>query len=144
MINSQTNNRLKKIKIDNMNSNKTYPPFVTKTFLEREPINNINFDIIKNDVIPLKLKSSIKSPPIYYCNSATNQYFMMYLGCNYVFDVSEEYNWEKVLNEGIYPFEQFRIKKTDHYKIIESEKKYYPGTIEYDDEYPPINYGGNK
>jgi len=137
MSNSQTN-RLEKIKIANMISNKTYPPFVTKTFLELIPINNINFDIIKNDVIRLKLKSSLRSYPTYYFNSATNQYFMRNIGYDYVFDVSEEYNWEKVLQEGIHPFEQFRIKKTDHYEKIKSEKKYYPGTIEYDDEYPPI------
>lgn len=123
----------------NMISNKTYPPFVTKTYLERKPINNINFDIIKNDVIQLKLKSSIKSPPKYYCNNATNQYFIRYYNNDYVFDVSEEYNWEKVLNEGIHPFEQFRIKKIDHYERIKIEKKYYPGTTEYDNEYPPIN-----
>jgi len=137
MSNSQSN-RLEKIKNKNMISNKTYPPFVTKTFFERIPINNIKFDIIKNDVIRLKLKSLMKTSPTYYCNSATNQYFMMDPGCKYVFDVSEEYNWENVLQKGINPFEEFRIKKTDHYETIKSEKKYYPGTIEYDDEYPSI------
>lgn len=144
MSNSQTK-ILENIKNANMISNKTYPPFITKTFIERIPINSINFDIIKNDVINLKLKSLIKTHPIYYCNSATNQYFMRPICYDYVFDVSEEYDWEKVLHTGIYPFEQFRIKKTDHYETIKSEKKYYPGTIEYDKEYPPIiNNGVNK
>lgn len=134
-----SSSRLEKLKKANMTSDKSYPPFISYIYTKVTRINEIPFDTIKDDVTRLKLKTGIKSPPVVFVNKKTKQYYHRMFGSDNVDEITDEYDWDKVLKKGVYPFEEFRIKEGNHQVVTEEERIFYPGSPQYDAKYPPIN-----
>ena len=133
-----SSSRLEKLKKANMTSDKAYPPFILYTYNTRIPTNEIPFETIRNDLVRIELKTGAKSRPQFFFNEKINKYYRKGMGKKVVTDVTDKYDWEKVLQKGSYPFEEFRIKEGNREEFITEERFFYPGSPQYDLQYPPI------
>lgn len=136
--------RIEKLRTANTTVNKTYPPYVEfkNVVVGQEAINPIHFDDIKKDIVRLEITDTSRSPPYIYKNIKTNQYYIQYRFAGYqfskcLFDITDNYDWNKVMQENLLKNE-FMTKKVQHIIPILENKIYYPGTTEYDRVYPPV------
>ena len=141
-----TEDRLKKIKLKNLTSNKTYPPFIEykNVCVGYESTEHVNYDDIADDLVYIKITDGTLSSPWLYKHKKTNQYYLEYRHTcppkfrNELFDVTDVYDWEKVFKENMLKPE-FKIKETNHIVPILEDHIYYPGSEEYDSKYPPVD-----
>lgn len=138
--------QIEKMKNKNLTVNKTYPPFIEykNVKIDYEAINPILKSSIMNDLTHLKeINDGTRSSPAIFKNEKTNQYYISYCFryskyMDYVFEITDDYDWDKVIENKKW-IEEFRIKDVKHIVPIFEDKIYYPGSKEYDMKYPPIN-----
>lgn len=136
--------RIEKLRSNHTTVNKTYPPHIEckNIIVDYKAINPIDFNDIKNDIIRMEITDNTKSPPTIYKNEKTNQYYIQYnysgpKFSKYLFEITDNYNWNKVLQEKVIK-EEFITKKVTHIMPILENKVYFPGTTQYDSIYPPV------
>jgi len=135
--------RLEKIKGDNMTVGKDYPEYIEREIIvKREAINPIVFNDIKERLTLLHFKHKIRSPPSLYKDCENERYYIQYKYClsefrDFVFDITDDYNWHLIEKHNCFS-DEYILKYNPHYKNIEETKRYYPGSKEYDEKYPPL------
>lgn len=136
--------RLNKLRSAHLTVNKTYPPYIehTDVIVGYESINSILFDDVRQDIVKLPIRDMTKSSPCLYQNINTRQYYLQYIHHKEeLFDVTNDYDWDKVLQCNVLKPE-FKTTKTKHIVSILENKVYYPGSTEYDRVYPPVQQCG--
>ena len=143
---------IEKLKNNHIMVDKTYPPYIVtyppyivehkNVLIDYEAINPIDFNSIENDIINLNITDGTKSPPSIYKNIKTNQYYIQYINSGNkfrkcLFDITDDYDWGKVVQEKIFK-KEFMRKNVRHIIPIFTNKFYYPGSPEYDKMYPPV------
>lgn len=144
--------RLNKLNNKNLTNNKTYPPFIIREIIiEHKPINYVEYDSVKKDIVCLNLTHTIKTKLEFYQNTKTHRYYIYdpygrncYFKTNYLcfktkylFDITDAYDWEKMLKENVFS-KDYATKHVQHVETKTETKKYYAGSPEYDSLYPPI------
>jgi hypothetical protein len=135
--------RLQKLHNKHMTVDKTYPPYIEykNVVVGRTAINPINFNDMKNKIVRLEMIDKTRSPPSIYKNNEEERYYIQYVYTGYqysknLFDITDNYDWDKVMQERILK-KEFMTKEYKHIVPTLEDKIYYPGSVEYDRVYPP-------
>jgi hypothetical protein len=136
--------RLEKLRNKHVTVNKTYPPYIEhkNVVIDYEAINPIDCNVIKNDIIKLNITDGTRSSPLIYKNIKTNQYYIQYKFNGYkfsdcLFDITDNYNWDKVIQENILK-KEFITKKFKHIIPIFENILYSSGSPVYNQIHPPV------
>jgi hypothetical protein len=126
----------------------TYPPYIETTHWSTtyEANNPIEYESIKDDLVQIYHYNGTRSPPTIYKNKTGTRYYCQYkyIGgsiTNYVFDITDAFDWNAlIINDEITTNINDELRKCNHYKRINhtQTKQHFPGSTEYDSEYPPI------